>query len=103
MTEKFRLLILIMFALWTADVATTLYAISNGLGFELNPLYYPSPNAFFFIKGLVLGVLAVMAYELGNRNLSLALKCLRATVAVLSAIVIWNVINIAISYAQLGL
>ncbi|MEM3796272.1 MAG: hypothetical protein QXJ98_03215 [Archaeoglobaceae archaeon] len=84
-------------------MATNLYALNNGLGFELNPLYYLSPEGFLYVKGACLGVLTVMAYELGNRNLFLALKCLRGTVAVLSAIVVWNVINIAISYAQLGL
>lgn len=99
----FRVLLMVIFALWTVDAVLTLYVLNNGLGFELNPLYHPLPEAFFFIKGLGLGVLTVMAYELRYRDPFLTLKGLRATIAVLSAIVVWNVINIAISYAQLGL
>jgi len=102
----FSMLLACIMLFAVADVALTLYSLnaainvygqSLALGFEVNPLYRLSPEAFFFAKGMSTGIIAVLAYELRSRNPVLAEKGLLLCTALLVTIVVWNFANILIS------
>lgn len=96
----FSIALAIVILLWVADTVITIYALNGRLGLELNPIYSFSPEAFFFTKGLGVGLLAIIAYELRSRNPALAVRGLKVCTAVLSAIAIWNLVNVAIGVMQ---
>lgn len=102
----FSMLLACVMLLAVADVVLTLYSLNTvinvygqslALGFELNPLYRLSPEAFFFAKGMSTGIIAVLAYELRSRNPVLAEKGLLLCAITLAAVVLWNFANILIS------
>ncbi len=93
----FSLLLTCVIVLSAIDAAVTIYAIEAGLGFELNPIYEHSPEAFFFAKGVSLSLVVMIAYELKSRNPILAKKGLLLCTAILAAVVAWNFANITVS------
>lgn len=102
----FSMLLACVMLLAVADTALTLYSLNTvinvygqslALGFEVNPLYKLSPEAFFFAKGMSTGIIAVLAYELRSRNPVLAERGLLLCAIALAAVVVWNFANILIS------
>ncbi len=96
--RAFSVLLTCVILLWTADTLITIFNLKSGYGGELNPLGYFGAETFFFLKGLGVSFIVILAYEMKNRNPRLSLKGLYYTTATLTAIVLWNLVNTVLSY-----
>lgn len=95
---KFSFALTCVILLWIADTAITIYNLRTGFGGELNPLSFMGSETFFFLKGLGVSFIIILAYELRSRNPTLSLKGLYYCTAILTVVVIWNLANTALSY-----
>jgi len=98
----FSLALTCVILLTVTDTLITVYAVTSGLGVELNPVFGLSSDLFFFSKGLGVGLISIIAYELRSRDPVMAFKGLVYCTIVLSAIVVWNLVNILLSLRAQG-
>ena len=94
----FSFILTCVILLWVADTAITIYNLRLGLAGELNPLGFMGAEWFFFLKGLGVSFIIILAYELRTKNPQLSLKGLYYCAAILTVVVAWNLANTVLSY-----